>query len=81
MITSGCLSRCKQEFAEEGEHAGPGRLRPDQKASLVAQTSISRVRARELRCDRKVAYRAVDRVVPGISSAYCTDVDPGRTST
>jgi transposase len=31
-IGSGCLSRWKQEFAEEGEHAFPGhgRLAPDQ---------------------------------------------------
>jgi len=43
-IGGGCLSRWKREFAEEGEHAfpGPGRLMPDQKVSLVAQTRLSR---------------------------------------
>jgi transposase len=55
-IGSGCLSRWKQEFAEEGEHAFPGhgRLAPDQERirQLEQENAI-------LRQERDILKKAV----------------------
>lgn len=55
-IGSGCLSRWKQEFAEEGEHAFPGhgRMAPDQERirQLEQENAI-------LRQERDILKKAV----------------------